>query len=108
MQQKDAQIKHMGHRIELGEIESVASEQEGVSRACCVYDRENKRILLYYTGAVTENELSSHLKERLPRYMLPTQCQKLLQMPLTPNGKLDRKRLLSEAIAQFTEGNTTV
>ena len=105
---KDAQIKHMGHRIELGEIESVASEQEGVSRACCVYDRENKRILLYYTGAVTENELSSHLKERLPRYMLPTQCQKLLQMPLTPNGKLDRKRLLSEAIAQFTEGNTTV
>ena len=98
----------MGHRIELGEIESAASAEEGITRACCVYDAENKRILLYYTGDVTEDELASRLKARLPRYMLPTVCEKLERMPLTPNGKLDRKRLLADAIAQYTEGNTSV
>ena len=105
---KDAQIKHMGHRIELGEIESVASAQAGILRACCVYDNENKRILLYYTGDVAQDALLAGLRARLPRYMLPTQCERLTQMPLTPNGKLDRKRLLREAMAQFREGSTTV
>ena len=105
---RDAQIKHMGHRIELGEIESAASAQTGILRACCVYDNQNKRILLYYTGEVTPDALSAALRERLPRYMLPAQCERLDQMPLTPNGKLDRKHLLNRAIAQFTEGNTTV
>ena len=105
---KDAQIKHMGHRIELGEIESAASAQEGISRACCVYDGENKRILLYYTGEPTPDELTARMRDRLPRYMMPTVCEKLEQMPLTPNGKLDRKHLLGEAIAQYIEGKTTV
>ncbi len=105
---RDAQIKHMGHRIELGEIESAASAQEGISRACCVYDGENKRILLYYTGEPTPDELTARMRDRLPRYMMPTVCEKLEQMPLTPNGKLDRKRLLGEAIAQYIEGKTTV
>ena len=105
---KDAQIKHMGHRIELGEIESAASAQDGILRACCVYDGENKRILLYYTGTLSPSELSARLRERLPRYMLPTLCEQLDVMPLTPNGKLDRKRLLSEAIAQYQKEDTTV
>ena len=105
---KDAQIKHMGHRIELGEIESAASSEDGITRAACVYDHENKRIVLYYTGSLTTNELSTRLKERLPRYMLPALCNRLERMPLTPNGKVDRKHLLNEAIAQYTEGTTTV
>ena len=95
---KDAQIKHMGHRIELGEIESAAAGCEHVTRACCVYDKENKRILLYYTGNIVENELWRLLKVYLPRYMLPAVCKKLDLMPLTPNGKIDRKKLQANEV----------
>ncbi len=92
---KDAQIKHMGNRIELGEIESAAMKGAGVDRACCLYDNENKRILLFYVGSVTEQELLVSLRERLPRYMLPAICKQFQRMPLTPNGKVDRRALLA-------------
>ncbi len=90
---KDAQIKHMGHRIELGEIEAAASKCTGILRACCAYDHKNKRIVLYYVGKSETVELLNELKHYLPRYMLPTLCVALERMPLTPNGKLDRKLL---------------
>ena len=92
---KDAQIKHMGNRIELGEIESAAQSAEPCTRACCLYDHENKRILLFYTGEISENDLLSTLKNKLPRYMIPAVCRRMERMPLTPNGKLDRKALLA-------------
>ena len=92
---RDAQIKHMGHRIELGEIESAAARSASVTRACCVYDLAEKRILLYYTGAIEPTDLTVFLRGYLPRYMLPTVTERLERMPLTPNGKLDRKALAS-------------
>ncbi len=95
---KDAQIKHMGHRIELGEIETAASACEDILRACCVYDSEYKRILLYYTGNKTGEELTAFLRSYLPRYMLPAVCERLDRMPLTPNGKLDRKALTAMTV----------
>ena len=96
---RDAQIKHMGHRIELGEIEAAAASADGVRAACCVYDAPNKRICLYYVGDVDESALSAALKAALPRYMLPAFCEKLPAMPLTPNGKVDRKGLRERAEA---------
>lgn len=96
---KDAQIKHMGNRIELGEIESAAMCREGIGRAVCLYDHEKKRILLFYTGEVAESELLAHLKHYLPRYMIPTLCRQMPKMPLTPNGKVDRRALLASAEA---------
>ena len=95
---KDAQIKHMGHRIELGEIESAALKISGVTSACCLYDSENKRIFLFYVGDVEEAALSDSLKRFLPRYMLPSVCLHLDRMPLTPNGKKDRKKLSEKYI----------
>ena len=97
LSRRDAQIKHMGHRIELGEIEVAASAAPDVSRACCVYDKPNTRIVLYYTGKSTPEALLSHLRAEVPRYMIPALCIPLTQMPLTPNGKLDRKSLASRA-----------
>ena len=94
---KDSQIKHMGHRIELGEIEAATLKQDPVSRACCVYDDNSKRIVLYYVGNVAEKELLTHLNTLLPRYMLPSEIIKLSAMPLTPNGKIDRKGLKEQA-----------
>ena len=90
---KDYQIKHMGHRIELGEIEAAADTVPGVSRACCIYDKEKKKIRMFYIGTVGEAELMAYLKEYIPRYMLPNVILKLDQLPLTPNGKLDRLAL---------------
>ena len=92
---RDSQIKHMGHRIELGEIESAAMKDEGVSRAVCLYDSENKRILLFYTGATEEDMLRSQIGAFLPKYMMPTLIKRLAAFPLTDNGKVDRRGLIA-------------
>ena len=94
---RDAQIKHMGHRIELGEIEAAAAAADGVRAACCVYDAPGKRIVLYYVGEAEAAALTAALKTALPRYMLPALCEALPAMPLTPNGKIDRRGLRERA-----------
>ncbi len=96
---RDAQIKHMGHRIELGEIEAAAASTDGVRAACCVYDAPGKRIVLYFVGDIDAASLLASLKAALPRYMLPAACVSLPLMPLTPNGKVDRKGLRERAEA---------
>ena len=88
---KDYQIKHMGHRIELGEIEANVNSLDGIYSSCAVYDKEKDRIGLYYTGTIEEKALGAILKEKIPRYMLPNKTVRLDSMPLTPNGKIDRK-----------------
>ena len=90
---RDHQIKHMGHRIELGEIEAAAATDEGVRRACCLYDDAQRKIVLFYTGEQTATGLLKTVKGLLPRYMIPAVIQRLETMPLTANGKLDRQSL---------------
>ena len=97
---KDAQIKHQGHRIELGEIEAAAMKDSGVGRAICLYDTENKQIMLFYTGSAEKNGLLTTLNAYLPRYMIPAICLQLDRMPLTPNGKIDRAALRALAKEQ--------
>ena len=97
---RDAQIKHMGHRIELGEIEAAAAQSDGVGRACCVYDSERKRIVLFYVGSAEPNGVIAFLKDYLPRYMIPAVCVPMEALPLTPNGKIDRKLLQNRAISE--------
>ena len=94
---KDSQIKHMGHRIELGEIEAAAATLEGVGRVCCVYPAEKKKIVMYYAGEIAPTALAKELKLLLPRYMLPAAIHQLDVMPLTDNGKLNRRLLLEQA-----------
>ncbi len=93
LSRKDYQIKHMGHRVELGEIEANVNMVEGVRQAACIYNAQRGRITLCYTGALTEKELMTALKESLPRYMLPNRTIRLEEMPYTANGKLDRTAL---------------
>ena len=87
---KDYQIKHMGHRIELGEIEVNVNMIEGIKSACCIYDKEKEKIMLYYVGDVSTKEVAVSLKQKLPRYMIPNYIEALDTMPLTANGKIDR------------------
>lgn len=93
MSRKDYQIKHMGHRIELGEIELIANMAENVASACCIFDDVKKKIVLFYTGSAEVKQLKLYMKEKLPRYMIPNAVKNLEAMPLTPNGKVDRKAL---------------
>ena len=95
---KDNQIKHMGHRIELGEIEVASQKCEGVRRSACVYDGEGKRIALFYVGDIGESELAAALSSYLPRYMIPSLLIKLTDLPLTDNGKIDRRSLKETAM----------
>lgn len=86
----------MGHRIELGEIEVNVNMIEEISTSCAVYDKEKGKIVLYYIGELEPDKLVRILKDKLPRYMIPNKTEKLEQMPLTANGKIDRVFLMKK------------
>ena len=93
---RDYQVKHMGHRIELGEIEANVNMLDDIKAAGCVYDKERSKIVLFYTGGIDEKDLTVCLKEKLPRYMMPSRIIRLPEMPYTANGKLDRMTLMKK------------
>lgn len=90
---KDSQIKHMGHRIELGEIETALSSFAEIDRVCCLYDQDTQKIVAIYEGAIEAKELTMRLKDSIPRYMLPNRYQRVENMPVNLNGKIDRVKL---------------
>lgn len=90
---KDFQIKHGGRRIELGEIEVAFQAVDGIKAVCCVQNRREDKLVLYYIGGIGEKQMSLTVRDRLPKYMIPTEYRKLDELPLLPNGKLDRKQM---------------
>lgn len=88
---KDYQVKHGGRRIELGEIETAFQAVEGIKSACCVQNRREDKLVLYYIGEIAEGEVSLTVRDRIPKYMIPAEYHKVDEMPVLPNGKLDRK-----------------
>lgn len=90
---KDFQIKHMGHRIELEEIESVLGNVSLVDHACCFFDEKKCKIVAYYAGSDDRKAILSEMKTKVPEYMVPNILRRLPQLPLTKNGKTDRKSL---------------
>ena len=90
---KDFQIKHMGNRIELGEIETAVSSLEGIERNCCLYDTKRSKIVLFFTGNTEKEYIKEKLKKLIPDYMIPNKINKLGEMPMNLNGKVDRAKL---------------
>ncbi|CAC5344906.1 MULTISPECIES: non-ribosomal peptide synthetase [Planktothrix] len=96
----DHQVKINGFRVELGEIETVLLQHHQVAQAV-VIDREdplgNKRLVAYLVPHSTEENLTvtlqQFLKNKLPSYMIPATFVVLNELPLSPNGKIDRKAL---------------
>ncbi|WP_156426550.1 non-ribosomal peptide synthetase, partial [Mycobacterium sp. IS-3022] len=92
----DEQVKIRGYRIELGEVQAALAAVDGVEQAV-VLAREDrpgdKRLVGYVTGAVDPSGVRSALSERLPAYMVPAAVIALDALPLTVNGKLDRRAL---------------
>lgn len=93
---KDFQIKHLGHRIELGEIEAITMACDGVTRTCCIYDKEKQRLILFFTGEREKVSLMKELRMVLPPFMLPNSLVPVEEMPLNKNGKIDRNKLMSD------------
>ncbi|SEC23103.1 amino acid adenylation domain-containing protein [Tenacibaculum sp. MAR_2009_124] len=94
---KDNQVKVRGYRIELGEVEKSISALESVNQ-CCVLVKEDPSGNSLVAYVVTEGEfdkelLQAQLKEILPEYMIPMLWIELEEMPLTTNGKIDKKSL---------------
>lgn len=92
---KDFQIKHMGYRIELGEIETAASSIALMERVCCLYDTKNSEIVLFYSGNIDQQGIKKAIKDKIPKYMIPTRYVEMKEMPLNLNGKIDRNFLKS-------------
>jgi len=97
----DDQIKVRGYRIEVGEVESRLRSQAGVQDAAVIAqaDQSNQMRLIAYlvnkkeAGPLDLNDVKGELRKMLPEYMLPTEYVELDYLPLTANGKVDRKRL---------------
>jgi len=87
----DHQVKIRGFRIELGEIDAVLLTLPGVREAVVVV-REG-RLVAYVTGVAEADALRAGLRERLPEPMMPAAFVTLAALPLTANGKVDRKAL---------------
>ena len=92
----DFQVKVQGYRIELGEIEATLAQHAGVRSAVVVASGDpkgDKRLVAYTVGSASEDELRSFLAEKLPDYMVPRTFISLPALPLSANGKVDRKAL---------------
>jgi thioester reductase-like protein len=92
----DSQVKLRGLRVELGEIESVMNSYPGVRTSVCVVAHGQTDYLAAYFTAEREvdpAELRAHLSSYLTAYMVPQAIMQLDEMPLTANGKVDKKAL---------------
>jgi len=99
----DDQVKIRGFRIELGEIQAVLDEHDSVAEAVVVAHTVadgDTRLAAYVVGngaprtdGRLESELRAWLRSKLPEYMVPASFTVLAELPLTANGKLDRRAL---------------
>jgi len=95
----DHQVKLRGFRIELGEIETALGRYPGVREAVVMVREDvpgDKRLVAYLSSdqqAMSVTAIREFLTGKLPSYMLPAAVVRIDSMPLTPNGKIDRKAL---------------
>ncbi len=111
---RDFQVKIRGHRIELGEIEHALLRITDIYKAVVLAKKnqfqENYLVafISYKNGKQRDfSSIKKDLAKSIPEYMIPDQCIELDQIPLTSNGKVDRKKLKKMPVAsQYKEQQT--
>ena len=106
---EDHQVKIRGLRIELGEIENTIREYPGITDCIAVVKKYSDNVVLIIAYVVCRGELGikalkQHLARHLPAYMVPNHFEKIDRIPLTANGKADRKALPEPSIGSDTQG----
>ena len=106
----DTQVKLRGFRIELGEIESKALNVEGIRQAAAEVRKVmgNEHLVLYYTvndgSTIGDEDIRKALAaSSLADYMVPDTYMQMETMPMTPNGKINRKALPAPEMKRATE-----
>lgn len=96
----DDQVKIRGFRVELGEIEATLEQHPSVQEVAVIArgdQASGKKLLAYFVPApahtITPGDLREFLKQKLPDYMIPAAFISLDKIPLSPNGKIDRRAL---------------
>ena len=107
LSRSDDQIKHMGSRIELGEIEASLSSMEEIEEGACIYDFDDEKIVFFYSGEeIKRRNIIVFLRDRIPKYMFPSEIVHLERLPKNRNGKIDRNEL--RTIYEKNKGNWRV
>lgn len=116
---KDSQVKIRGFRVELGEIQAALNKCDNVKESVAdVYESETgTQYLLAYVVlnniniAIDEDEIKKSISEHLPKYMIPSHIFTIDSIPLTANGKVDKKRLpheITESEREFAAPETNM
>jgi amino acid adenylation domain-containing protein len=106
---KDNQVKIRGYRIELGEIENALLQHDWINDAAVIVKEDANGDMSLVAYIISEKELNSstirmELSKRLPEYMLPAHYVQLDQLPLTLNGKINKKALLDSKGLALSSG----
>jgi amino acid adenylation domain-containing protein len=119
MGREDFQVKIQGFRVELGDIEAALEAHQAIRHTVVIAhgpDRGSKRLIAYVVAehdpAPTPEEMKVWLGDKLPAYMVPSAFVMLEKLPLTANGKVDRRELPEppavESAAESAANSTTV
>ncbi len=105
---RDAQVKIRGFRIEIGEVENQLLRVDGVRDSAVVVtgEGENRQLVAFHSGEeLSDATLLEPLGAALPSYMIPSRFRRLDVLPLTANGKIDRKALTRLAGQEESSGD---
>lgn len=96
---EDQQVKIRGNRVEIGEVEKAVGSFPGVRQVAVVadfYQADNdKSLAAYVVGAMNPTDLRSYLEQQLPQFCVPDYIVPMVELPLSPNRKVDKRALPS-------------